>query len=124
MKFLLDMPVSRTLVETLRRRGHEGLHAEEVGLARATDREVLERARREGRVVVRADLDFPRLLVLSLATRPGVILFRGGTYSDREMAELLDRALDSVPPEVLARSICVVDRRRIRVTELPVAGAG
>lgn len=69
-----------------------------------------------------ADLDFPRLLVMSLSTRPGLILFRGGSYSDKEMTGLLERALDAVAAEVLVRSICVVDRQRVRVTELPPEG--
>ena len=37
--------------------------------------------------------------------------------------KFLQRALEVVPPEVLARSICVVDREKVRVTELPVGGA-
>jgi len=45
--------------------------------------------------------------------------FRGGNYSDREMCELLARVLQKVPSEVVARSVCVVDRKRIRVTRLP-----
>lgn len=122
MRFLLDMPVSRTLAEVLRRRGHQASHADDLGLARAPDREVLEHARSEGSVVITADLDFPRLLVLSLATRPGLILFRGGNYSDAEMAALLTRVLDTVSPEDLVRSICVVDGMRVRVTQLPVGG--
>jgi hypothetical protein len=47
-------------------------------------------------------------------------LFRGGNYSDREMCDLLGRVLRKVPPETLERSICVVDRKRIRVTRLPL----
>jgi predicted nuclease of predicted toxin-antitoxin system len=39
-------------------------------------------ARREQRVVITADLDFPRMLALSAAEGPGLILFRGGNYSD------------------------------------------
>jgi hypothetical protein len=35
-------------------------------------------------------LDFPQLLALSSAAGPGLILFRGGNYSDAEMCELLD----------------------------------
>ena len=123
MKFLLDMPVSRTLVELLRGRGHDAVHAHDLGLDRASDRAILERARAEDRVVVTADLDYPRLLVLSMATRPGLILFRGGNYSEAEMAALLGRTLDAVAPDALARSICVVDKKRVRVTELPVRGA-
>jgi hypothetical protein len=49
-----------------------------------------------------------------------LILFRGGSYSDAEMCELLERVLAEVPPEQLEVSVCVVDRRRIRLTRLPL----
>ena len=120
MKALLDMPVSSLLLDVLHAYGHEGVHAHQIGQDRATDRELLEIARREDRVVITADLDFPRLLALSSAGGPGLILFRGGNYSDAEMCDLLERVLKEVPPEVLDSSVCVVDRRRIRVTQLPL----
>jgi predicted nuclease of predicted toxin-antitoxin system len=81
---------------------------------------LLELARVEQRVIITADLDFPRLLALGRIRRPGLILFRGGNYSDVEMRELLERVLNKVPAEKLAVSICVVDRNRIRVTQLPI----
>jgi predicted nuclease of predicted toxin-antitoxin system len=66
-------------------------------------------------------MDFPQLLVRDSASAPGVILFRGGNYSNREMCELLERVLNEIAPETLEESICVVDKHRIRVTRLPVA---
>jgi predicted nuclease of predicted toxin-antitoxin system len=119
MKALLDMPVSFLLLEVLQAHGHEGVHAHQIGKDRAADDELLDIARRESRVIITADLDFPRLMALSLAEGPGLILFRGGNYSDREMCDLLARVLQKVPPETLERSICVVDKKRIRVTHLP-----
>lgn len=97
MKVLLDMPVSALLLEVLEAHEHEGVHAHQIGKDRASDTELLEIARREGRIVITADLDFPRLLALSAADGPGMILFRGGNYSDREMCGLLDRVLLMVP---------------------------
>ena len=120
MKFLLDMPVSCLLLDVLETCGHEGVHASQIGKERATDKELLEIARLEGRIVVTADLDFPRLLALGAADKPGVILFRGGNYSNREMCDLLKRVLETVPPDVFAKSICVVDKKRIRITQLPL----
>lgn len=124
MKALLDMPVSRSLESALKTHGHEGVHAHELGLDRATDRELLAVALHENRVVITADLDFPRLLALSSAGGPGLILFRGGNYSDAEMCDLLDRVLTEVPPEILETSVCVVDRKRIRCTRLPLREKG
>jgi predicted nuclease of predicted toxin-antitoxin system len=120
MKALLDMPVSALLLDVLEAHGHEGVHAYQIGKDRASDVELLEIARREGRIVITADLDFPRLLALSAADGPGMILFRGGNYSDREMCSLLDQVLLMVPTEIIQGSICVVDRKRIRITRLPL----
>ena len=120
MRFLLGMPVSEQLLSVLNTYGHEGVHAHQIGQDRATDRELLEIARREQRVLITADLDFPRLLALSSAAGPGLILFRGGNYSDAEMCELLERVLTNVSAATLADSVCVVDRQRIRLTRLPL----
>lgn len=120
MKSLLDMPASSSLLDVLETHGHEGIHAHQAGLDRATDDELLQLARRENRVIITADLDFPRLLALSLAEGPGLILFRGGNYWDREMRDLLNHTLQSVPAEILDKSICVVDRKQVRVTALPL----
>ncbi len=120
MRFLLDMPVSPALLEVLGKYGHEGVHAHQIGKDKAPDTELLAIARREGRIIVTADLDFPRLLALSLAEGPGIILFRGGNYSDAEMCKLLDMTLKTASIHVLERSVSVVDKNRIRVTRLPL----
>jgi predicted nuclease of predicted toxin-antitoxin system len=120
MKFLLDMPVSAQLLDVLRSHGHEGVHAHAIGQDRATDHQPIDLARREARVIITADLDFPRLLALTSADGPGLILFRGGNYSDAEMCDLLQRVLTAVSPDVLPVAICVVDKNRIRITRLPL----
>jgi predicted nuclease of predicted toxin-antitoxin system len=120
MKFLLDMPVSSLLLKVLHAYGHEGVHAHQIGKDRAPDSELLDIARGEGRVIITADLDFPRLMALSLAEGPGIILFRGGNYSDTEMCDLLEMVLSRVPANVLESSICVVDKKRVRITRLPL----
>jgi len=62
MKFLLDMPVSPSLLDVLEANGHEGVHAHQIGKDRAADTELLNLARRKDRIVITADLDFPRIL--------------------------------------------------------------
>jgi hypothetical protein len=75
----------------------------------------------KARIVVTADLDYPRLLALERAEGPAVILFRGGSYSDLEMLGLLDRVLAEIPEADLKCSITVVDRHRIRRRRLPLS---
>jgi predicted nuclease of predicted toxin-antitoxin system len=119
LKFLIDMPITPRTVEHLRHKGHEAVHTSEIGLARAADIEILARALAEDRIVVTADLDYPRLLALQQASGPGVILFRGASYSDVEMLELLDRALAFADAIDLGRAITVIDRGKLRWRRLP-----
>jgi len=93
LRFLIDMPITPLAVRQLEAAGHDAVHASQAGLATASDQEILEVAKREGRIVVTADLDYPRVLARSGAQGPGLILFRGGSYSDDQMLLLLDRVL-------------------------------
>jgi predicted nuclease of predicted toxin-antitoxin system len=120
LKFLIDMPVTPDAGPHLRAAGHDAIHAVDVGLARSADSQLLEVARHEERVIITADLDYPRLIALHQADRPGVILFRGGSYSDAQMLALLDRVLAQALTLDLEHSIVVVDRKHIRRRALPI----
>jgi predicted nuclease of predicted toxin-antitoxin system len=120
MRFLVDMPLSPELAAWLIQSGHEATHATELGLHRATDATILERARRDQRVVVTADLDYPRLLALTQEQSPGLILFRGGNFSEKECVERLHRTLETVAIHELPHSIIVIEKDRIRRRRLPL----
>lgn len=120
MKFLVDMPLSPGLARWLTQKGHDAVHAFSLGLDRAPDTIILERARQEGRVVITADLDYPRLLALTHAEGPGLILFRGGRYGESEVIKRLERVLKRFSGDVLAKSIVVVEKNRIRYRSLPL----
>jgi predicted nuclease of predicted toxin-antitoxin system len=118
MRFLIDMPLSPALAAWLRQEGHDALHATEAGLHRAPDELILDRAGTEGRVVITADLDYPRLLALTGAQGLGLILFRGGDYSEQDCIERLVQLFERVLPEVIEHSIAVIERHRIRLRRL------
>jgi len=120
MRFLIDMPLSCELAAQLVRLGHDAVHAFEAGLHCAPDEAILERARNERRILVTADLDYPRLLALAQARGPGLILFRGGDYSEQQASQRLARALEAIPSDELVDSIVVIEKGRIRRRRLPV----
>lgn len=120
MRFLVDMPLSPDLVAWLARCGHDAVHASLVGLAQSPDVVILERARIEDRIVLTADLDYSRLLAISHAETPGLILFRGGNYSDVEIEERLTHLLGLVPETDLVASVLVIEKARIRRRRLPL----
>ena len=96
------------------------MHALDLGLGIASDEAILERARLEHRVVVTADLDYPRLLALARSEGPGLILFRGGNYGEDEALVYLRRALRAIPTGELPNSIVVIEKGRIRRRRLPL----
>lgn len=114
MKFIIDMPLSPTLSDWLASKGHDAVHTRDVGLSRATDNEILDYAVKEQRVIITADLDFPRLLALESSKKAGLVLFRGGNYSACETFERLERMFQSVPIEDLPYSIIIIEKKRIR----------
>ncbi len=112
------MPLSPGLATWLREQGHDAVHASDLNLFRAPDLDILARAKQEGRTLVTADLDYPRLLALAQITDPSLIVFRDGNWSD---ADIVAR-MGAILPELanLEPSIFVVDRNRVRRRRLPI----
>ena len=114
------MPLSPALATWLGEQGQDAVHASRAGLHQASDTAILDHARREDRIVVTADLDYPRLLALTRAEGPGLIPFRGGAYSEAEGRDRLARVLGVIPPEDLPTSVIVIEKSRLRRTRLPL----
>ena len=49
MKFLVDMPVSPQIAKWLIEKGHDAIHASDIGLYKAKDKDILEEARKHKR---------------------------------------------------------------------------
>jgi predicted nuclease of predicted toxin-antitoxin system len=114
------MPLSPEVAEWLCAEGHDAVHANDLSLNSAPDAEILSAASEADRVVITADLDFPRLLADLGSGGPGLILLRGGNYSEAESRDCVRRVLMSVAHTELSTSIVVVDRERIRRRWLPL----
>lgn len=115
------MPLSPALSQWLRNHGHDAVHAADLGLNRADDKEILARAIEEARTVITADLDYPRLLALAAASGPSLILFRRGDWSDREVIARMGEVLNSLDEDAISHSIVVVQHDRVRRRRLPIA---
>jgi predicted nuclease of predicted toxin-antitoxin system len=116
------MPLSPTLAAWLADRGHDAVHAADLGLHRATDAAIMARAKQEARTVITADLDYPRLLAVARASEPSLILFRDGDWSEHDVTKRLSEVLAALTEADIAQSIIVVDRDRVRRRRLPIGG--
>jgi predicted nuclease of predicted toxin-antitoxin system len=120
MKFLVDMPLSPEPAAWLRERGHDALHATDLGLDRAPDTEIMNFAREQGRTIITADLDYPRLLAIAGLESPSVILFRDGSWNDAEVVARMNDVLLGLSEMDIAQSIILVNRDRVRRRRLPI----
>jgi predicted nuclease of predicted toxin-antitoxin system len=120
VKFLIDMPLSPAVAAWLADQGHDAVHASDLGLHRATDSEIIDRARGDARTIVTADLDYPRLLAVARATEPSLILFRNGDWTEGEVRRRLSDILGTLTEGDIACSIITVDRDRVRRRRLPI----
>jgi predicted nuclease of predicted toxin-antitoxin system len=120
LKFLIDMPLSPALAAWLSQQGHDAVHAASLGLDTASDTDIIVRARGEGRIIITADLDYPRLLALARADEPSLILFRGGDWSEREVRDRLASILHAISAADIVQSILTIDRNRVRRRRLPI----
>ena len=123
MKLLLDNNLSPQLVGPLAAQGHEVEHVRDHGMHAATDEAVMELAADRGLVLVSADTDFGRLLQLSQASGPSVVLVRtAGSRRPPAQAKLLLDNLPAVADDLIRGALVVFEDTRVRIRDLPLGG--
>lgn len=121
MKFLLDMGVSHHTATFLRTKGYDAIHLLDLQLIRATDRESIELARRENRIVLTHDLDFGTLMAASSEHLPSVVIFRLNDMRPLNVNRHLSVILERYADVLVSGAILSVNEYRIRVRRLPIS---
>jgi predicted nuclease of predicted toxin-antitoxin system len=93
MNFLLNMNVNRDMAAQLKKRGHVCRHAGDVGMARATDAEIVAEAKKTREVILTHDLDYGHLLAFSGEEGPSVVILRLRDLRTEEIDDIY-RALE------------------------------
>ena len=121
MKFLVDNAISPQVSDGLRALGYDAIHVRDYGMAESEDDAILNRADKEGRIVISCDTDFGTILAINKRNRPSVIQFRGETYRNpKGQLIVLRENLAQVEKMLLEGSIVTFMRNRIRIRKLPV----
>lgn len=120
MRFLADAGISPRTVDFLRQLGHEAVHVRTLGMQRAADREVIDRARADSSVVLTFDLDFGEVLAAGVLDRPSVILFRLADERSDSVNQRLSTVLAERLGELESGALILVENTRYRVRKLPI----
>jgi predicted nuclease of predicted toxin-antitoxin system len=123
VQFLADAGISPRTVDFLQERGHSVVHVHAIGMASASDREVMQRAASDSSIVLTFDLDFGDILALGVLDRPSVILFRLTDERADAVNKSLATVLDECQAALASGALILVEDTRHRVRRLPIVPA-
>ena len=115
MRFLADHDVWKVTVDLIRASGHDVVTASEIGMATASDRELLTEARRDRRLLITRDTDFGSLVFLGKVRSMGVILLRIMPETVEEVHSELTLVFEKHSEEELRKFFCTVEPKRHRM---------
>ena len=120
IRFLANMNISPKSVDALRRQGWDILRVSELLPVNASDQEILDLDRQEGRVVVTQDLDFSTLLALGGYNRPGLITLRLSVSDPDAVTEKLQEVVPQFEESLQEGSVVTIEDVAVRVRKLPI----
>ena len=120
IRLLLDQGLPRSTVKLLADAGWDVLHVGDIGMARASDSDILDHARREQRVCVTLDADFHSQLAVSGAAGPSTIRIRREGLKGPALATLLQRVWPLIADAVDQGAMVTITERNVRLHRLPI----
>jgi len=117
---LLDQGLPFSTAARLKAAGWDAVHVAELGMSRATDREILAFAALDQRVCITLDADFHALLAINKLAVPSVVRVRREGLDAVAMTELLLGIWDTLAPRLNAGTMVTVTKESIRFRGLPV----
>ena len=113
VKFLVDADMPRSSVGIIRSFGFDGEDVRDIGMRTARDKEIIEYALKNNRIIVTRDTDFGEVLLYP--KHPGAIIFRlPHTFTVKEINGRLKDFLNSANEEEMRNALLIVELGRYR----------
>jgi predicted nuclease of predicted toxin-antitoxin system len=122
VKLLLDQGLPVSAAVALRHAGWIVDHVSELGWQRATDADILDRAREMNAVCVTLDSDFHALLAIRGDQGPSAIRIRQEGLRGPAVAAVIEWVWNQVGDHLAAGAVVTVTEQSLRVRRLPIAG--
>ena len=114
------MGISQTTVKWLKEQGFNVIHIRDEGMFRASDTEIITKARKEERIVLTCDLDFGDIMAASEDICPSIIIFRLENETPINVISRLKQVLRESSEALMKGAIVSVEETRHRVRPLPL----
>ncbi|MBW4558978.1 MAG: DUF5615 family PIN-like protein [Trichormus sp. ATA11-4-KO1] len=120
LRFLADVHISPLTVIALQQQGYDILRTTDLLPATATDTEILDLARVEGRVIVTQDLDFSMLVALGKYEQPSLITLRLSSANPNVVTQRLLEVLPQLELELRTGAALTIEDNSVRIRKLPI----
>jgi predicted nuclease of predicted toxin-antitoxin system len=120
-RLLLDQGLPHSTLKQLDIPSWDVQYVSDIGLSRATNRDILHAARNDSRTIVTLDADFHTILALDSAASPSVIRIRREGLKGRELAELLFAVWPKIEKDILQGAMITVTESSVRIHNSPVS---
>ena len=119
-RLMANMNISPKTVSSLSQKGWDILRVSQSLPVNASDQEILDLARHEGRVIVTQDLDFSALLALGGFDRPSLITLRLSVSDPESITQRLIEILPQLEDALGKGSAVTIEDASFRIRRLPI----
>ena len=119
MRFVLDMNLSAAWATELAKDGHDAVHWNDIGAAKATDDEILAWATSDNRIVMTADLDFGTAVASRALKAVAIVQIRDPNTDPEQTGPAVRLAIRAAGAALTDGAILTLSRQRARLRPGP-----
>ncbi len=113
MKFLTDENIAKSVVDSLRKTGFNVKDIKEENLQGTSDKNILNLANNENRIIITHDKDFGNILYSTNIQHKGIILVRLKNQSPAKTAKILLNVLSSDIKNKIKDNLIIISENQI-----------
>ncbi len=115
LKFLTDENIYPSTIELLRSYSLDVIDIKELGLAGISDREIMDFAKKEGRIVISLDLHFANIFLFPPNECPGIIVIRIKPAVPRKVDRAVEDFLQRIDLKKIEKSLVIISEDKFRI---------
>ncbi|APC08578.1 DUF5615 family PIN-like protein [Neomoorella thermoacetica] len=115
LKFLTDENIFPSTLEILRSYNFDVMDIKESGLIGISDREIMDLAKREGRIIISLDLHFANIFLFPPNECPGIIVIRIKPAVPAKVDRAMEDFLQRMDPKKIEKALVIISEDKFRI---------